>query len=268
MAEADTGSTQESDCGEDTHGGCNTPLQLGELRVLTLEYDANIGVADACKAYEKREGEDEEDCEGHPIACLEDLCTPAASETTTTQNLSPATNLAHSHPFGDATSKKRKRKRTSKAMKQQDPNVDHGEPSAASGVSQCALAADAAEKAEKKKEKAREAKRQRKRNKKIRLQEGPFNANVAISLGWSENHGTPDVVRTDIGANQLDAANGAWVGVRRPVKQSVTAVAEGTRGGLRVVHWDGEYVQPIRFHRPLAHTLTDIPSRSLTRTSG
>ncbi len=269
VAEVDSGSVQEFDEGKNTNGEYDIPLQLHELRVLTLDYDAHVGVAEACKAYEKREDEDEEDCEGHPITCLDDLCTPAAPATTTAQVPASTTSLAHSHFGGDATLKKRKRKRKSKAMKQQDPNIDHEEVSTHSRASQCPLAAaDTLERAEKKREKAREAKRQRKRNKKSRLHEGPFNANVAINLAWSVNHGKPDIVHTIIGAGQLDAANGAWVGVRKPAKQRVTALAEGTRGGLRLLQWDGECVRPIRLHCHLPHILTGIPLRSLTRTSG
>ncbi|KAI0733874.1 hypothetical protein BC629DRAFT_543554 [Irpex lacteus] len=222
MAEADSGPAQEFDEGKNANGEYDIPLQLHKLRVFALDYDAHVGVAEACKAYEKREDDDEEDCEGHPITCLNDLSVPADPAITTAQTSASTTSIAHSQSSGDTTSKKRKRKRRSQAMKQQDPNINHEEVSTNSRASLCPLAAtDVLEKAEKKKEKAREAKRQHKRNKKSRLQEGPFNANVAISLGWSVNHGKPDVVHTDIGAGQLDAANGAWVGVRKPAKQRV-----------------------------------------------
>ncbi|KAI0761235.1 hypothetical protein BC629DRAFT_1597380 [Irpex lacteus] len=49
------------------------PPPLSELQALVLDYDVQDSLFEACKLYEEREDEGVEDCEGHPIACLDEL---------------------------------------------------------------------------------------------------------------------------------------------------------------------------------------------------
>lgn len=198
------------------------------LHELTLDCDAHAGVADS-DAYEANTNRREE-C--HPAR----LNTKLHSESSGSGSLSteverPAqtsaplttSESAHSPPLEPTVSNKRNLEETSTACK---------------GLQPVHAADIAADKVKRKKDRAREAKRQRTKNKKARQREELSEASAAIRLSWSERHGTPDIIRTDVTVEQLGAADG----IRKPVKSDVTTLAEGLSDGLRVVRWDGEYV--------------------------
>lgn len=222
-----------------------------------MDYDVQDSLFEACKLYDEREDEGLEDCEGHPIACLDELLDTVAlkavgrpmqaqnhSSKPTDIKCSLSTSSApvtlHASFLGEteaAVKRKRRRNVANNAEKQPGPRSNVGHAPFED------RAANASERTMRRKEAAKQAKKQRRKRKRDeRREEGLFNPEVVVRLSWSERHGTPQVIRTSLGADELNAAKGAWVGVRKPVKPNVTAVDDGLRDGLRVLKWDGMYV--------------------------
>ncbi len=218
--------------------------------MIALDYDVRDDLIEACKTYERREVEGEDDCEGHPLTCLDELMSASSplqfaarplAKISTTDSAIPKTDKMPSetrlqNPLGATTSGKRKRKNKSKKL---EHDVEQG-VSLNTDMPSKSIPDALSERDRRKKEAAKQASKQRKKRRRDeRRKEGLFDAEVIIRSGWSEKHGTPQVVQANLAANELNAANGAWVGVRKPVKPRVTAIAEGVRDGLRVLKWDG-----------------------------
>lgn len=79
--------------------------------------------------------------------------------------------------------------------------------------------------------------------------------------------GATEIAPSNIDANSLRAANGAWVGVGCRPKLRTTTVEEGLIDGLKILRWDGKYVRVsffllLVFFNLCRHTLAIVDKHS------
>ena len=59
---------------------------------------------------------------------------------------------------------------------------------------------------------------------------------------WIKKYGSPDVIRTQLNAEDLSAASNAWIGSREPVDESHPTLDKLKAEGYRYIEWNGRYV--------------------------